>query len=597
MLLPATYRKSRRFALAFCAFLFALTAGPLAGEHPAPPKDSALFREAEVLFSRGEIEKALWRFSKLTVDYPASPLVPEVRFRMALCYDRLKRPKDAVRVLEEILSSFPDPARMSQVLTLLGDSQIELNDRHASLHWYGKALLVPGRPQGELKNKIRNLIDVMGSGQELAQVESLYRGAYAGGYAKLKRALMARRQGDEATARRLLTETEKEYREMDYVSQLKELVEPSPPPTTSMYTIGVALPLSGIHQSFGERAIKGIELAIREAGPKGAPSTISLAVRDSKGGPQEAEKAIEELVTREKAIAVIGPLLSVEIERAARKAQQLKVPLLSLSQKEPALGKGDFVFQPSITPSAQVQALAAYSIKELDIHRFAVFYPNSAYGLLFKNLFAQEVTRRGGRILGTVLYQEDQTDFGQEIKSFFKVETVTRYDAANRKIEEFKSTHSIQGLFIPDTYDRAGLLLSQMAFYDVKDPVFLGPNGWNHPDLIRTAGGASEGCTFVDAFFKGNPGGQAGRFADAFRRSFGRDPETLDALAYEAARFVRQCLETKSVSSPIQLRDEIRQVLNYQGVSNLRGFGEGGRPLRTLTILRIKNGRIEQVSP
>jgi ABC-type branched-subunit amino acid transport system substrate-binding protein len=87
---------------------------------------------------------------------------------------------------------------------------------------------------------------------------------------------------------------------------------------------------------------------------------ISLAVRDSKGSPLEAEKWVEELVTKEKVIAIIGPLLSSTAERAVKKAQQMKVPLLTFSQKEM---KGDFLFQNSLTPSDQVQTLVDYAIR------------------------------------------------------------------------------------------------------------------------------------------------------------------------------------------------------------------------------------------
>ncbi len=110
---------------------------------------------------------------------------------------------------------------------------------------------------------------------------------------------------------------------------------------------------------------------------------VSLVIRDSKGDPLEAEKAVEELVTKEKVIAIIGPLLTITVDKAARKAQQLKVPLLTLSQKEPLYGKGEFVFQNSLTPSDQIQALVTYAIKELELRTFAVFYPNSPYGISF----------------------------------------------------------------------------------------------------------------------------------------------------------------------------------------------------------------------
>jgi len=598
MSLPPTRKRRRcREFIFLCVLLLAFLEKPLLAQAPPFPEDSVLFREGEILFSKGEMEKALWRFRRLTVDFPQSSLYHEARFRMAVCYTRLKRPKDAIRILNDLFSTFLSPGRMIQVFTLLGDNHVELADPLTALHWYGKGLFVSGQPQEELRNKVRSIIDTFTTEKELGQVESLYRGAYGGGYAKLKMALMARQRGDDVLARKLLLELEKEYRGMDYSSQIRELLEPIPAQVKSKYTIGVILPLSGTHQSFGERALQGIQLAVKEADPGGSPSLISLAVRDSKGNPQDAERAVEELVTKEKAIAIIGPLLSVNVDRAARKAQQLRVPLLSLSQKELPSGKGDFIFQNSFTPSAQVQSLVTYAIRDLELRTFAVFYPNSPYGLHFKNLFAQEVVQRGGKTLGAAVYQEDQTDFSQEIRSFFRVETLTRHDSGNKKIEEFKPGLSVDGLFIPDTYDRVGLLLSQMAYYDVKDPVFMGTNGWNSPGLISTTGTASDGSIFVDAFFKGSPSPMTARFVEEFRKAYGRDPETIEALAYEGARFLRELLVTKSISSPIQLRDEIHQVQNFQGVSNLRGFGEGGKPIRTLTILRVNKGKIEQVRP
>ena len=42
--------------------------------------------------------------------------------------------------------------------------------------------------------------------EELNQIESLYRGAYAGGYAKLKLAQLAKRQGNDTLARKILME-------------------------------------------------------------------------------------------------------------------------------------------------------------------------------------------------------------------------------------------------------------------------------------------------------------------------------------------------------------------------------------------------------
>jgi ABC-type branched-subunit amino acid transport system substrate-binding protein len=405
---------------------------------------------------------------------------------------------------------------------------------------------------------------------------------------------MAKNWGYDLIARKMLNELEKEYPGMDYVVSTKEVSVSVPIPKKSKYLIGIVLPLSGIHKPFGEKALEGIRLALKEKESREKPPLISLMIRDSKGSPLEVEKAVEELAKAEKAIAIIGPLLSSTVDRASKKAQQLKVPLLSLSQKEPAFGKGEFVFQNSLTPLEQVQRLVDFAVKELELRTFAVFYPNSPYGFHFKNLFNQEVARMGGKVLGTVVYQEEQTDFRQEVKGFFKVEAIQKQEGTKRKEEEFKQGLSVDGLFIPDTHDRVGTILSQMAYFDIKGATFLGTNAWNGPGLITIAGKGAEGAIFVDAFSKVP---SVKNFIDEFQKEYLRQPETLEAICYDGARFLREILQSKSPSTPSELKEELRKFHPFQGVSGLKGFREDGKAIRTLSILRVKNGQIEHFSP
>jgi branched-chain amino acid transport system substrate-binding protein len=593
MLLPSITQRNRGWKLIIALLFLFFIQSPTLAQSPSPLDEASLFREGEILLSKGDTEKALWRFKKLITDFPKSPLLNESKFRMGICYTQLKRPQDAIRILTELLPTFLSPSRMVQVFSLLGDNHLELKDRLTALHWYGKGILVPGQPNDELKKKVRSIIDTDDSGEELNQIESLYRGAYAGGYAKLKLARLAKRQGNDTLARKILMEFEKEYRGVDYGPLVKELSESIPLPPKSKYTVGVILPLSGTYQPFGERVLQGVQLAIKETEVPGKIPLISLAIRDSKGSPWEAERAVEELVTKEKVIAIIGPLLSSTAERAVKKAQQMKVPLLTFSQKEI---KGDFLFQNSLTPYDQVQTLVEYAIRDLDLRTFAVFYPNSPYGLYFKNLFAQEVSRRKGKILGVVAYQEDQTDFSQEIKGFFKIETIQKSDSKRKKEEEFKPLLSVDGIFIPDTQDRVAMILSQMAYYDVRG-TFLGTNAWNGPGLISTAGRAAEGATFIDLFFKKDPSPLVVRFIEEFQKTYQRDPEILEALGYDGAKLLKDILQSKLISTPLQMKEEIRQVQNFQGVSGLKGFGEDGKAIRTLRILKVDKGQIEQISP
>ena len=84
---------------------------------------------------------------------------------------------------------------------------------------------------------------------------------------------------------------------------------------------------------------------------------------------------------------------------------------------------------------------------------------------------------------------------------------------------------------------------------------------------------------------------------EEFQKTYQQEPETLEALTYDGTRLLLEIIRSKGISSPIQMRDELRKVQNFQGVSGLKGFGEGGKTIRTLSILRVNKGQIEQVSP
>lgn len=575
----------------------AWTGSPSQPSLPSQPDDTLLFRDGEALLAKGDTERALWRFKKLTTDFPNSSLVNEARFRMGLCYTQLRRPKEAIRVLNELFSTFLAPARMVQVFTLLGDNHVELKDHLGALQWYGKGLLIPNQPQEELKKKVKAMIDSFDTEDTLRRVESLYRGAYAGGYAKYKLAQLAKRRGDEAASKRILADLEKEYRGSDYAPQVKDVQEPIRLQGQGKYTVGVILPLSGVYRPFGERVLQGIQLAINGSERGGRAPFITLAVKDSQADPVEAEKGVEDLVIRERAIAILGPLLTQTSERAARKAQQLRVPMINFSQREIPSGKDDFLFQNSLTPSAQVRTIANFAIRELELRTFGVFYPGSPYGIHFKQIFSQEVLQRGGKVIGAVSYQEDQTDFSQEIRVFFKIRSVSTGSVSRTKEEEFVASHTMDGLFIPDTYPRVALILSQMGYYNIRGITLLGINAWNHPKLTSAGGRLVEGAFFVDAFSGGKASPSTEQFLKEFRKTYSREPETLEALGYDSAELVKDILASGSVTTPTRLRDEIRRVHDFRGASGLEGFGEDGKAVRSLSILRVNKGQIEHFSP
>src|SRR5688572_13800945 len=95
-------------------------------------------------------------------------------------------------------------------------------------------------------------------------------------------------------------------------------------------TVGAALPLSGRLKAFGETGRDTVRFAAGEL-DKTPEDPLRIAVRDSEGDATGAAKAVEDLVTADRAVAVVGPLFRVEATSAGEKAQELGVPLIALT--------------------------------------------------------------------------------------------------------------------------------------------------------------------------------------------------------------------------------------------------------------------------
>ncbi|MBC8458193.1 MAG: penicillin-binding protein activator, partial [Deltaproteobacteria bacterium] len=180
--------------------------------------------------------------------------------------------------------------------------------------------------------------------------------------------------------------------------------------------VGCLLPLSGPFAIYGEEILNGIQLGMATFGEKGQDSDLELVIKDTKGTPEDTLAGLENLVINEKVMAIIGPLLSSTAISAAKKAQRLGVPIITLTQKEGIMEEGDMVFRNFLTPSQEVKRLLNTAIVEMGIKRFGVLYPDNSYGRFFMNLFRDKLEEMGAKVTAIESYNPDDTDFANPIK-------------------------------------------------------------------------------------------------------------------------------------------------------------------------------------
>jgi branched-chain amino acid transport system substrate-binding protein len=389
------------------------------------------------------------------------------------------------------------------------------------------------------------------------------------------------------------------------------------------HVIGVLLPLSGKFGRFGRLCLNAVLMAFQAfeemPEPEGSLRRYRLAIRDSGENPETAQERFEELVKDERAVAVIGPLLSKQFGAVAQRAQEYGVPLMSLSQRVDAGQTGSFVFPVALSPSQQIDMIVAQAVGANKFKRFAILAPSDAFGDAYVNLFWDAVEKAGAEVVGIERYEPKSTDFRDEMKRLLGLEypgarRIELEDLERRK-EQFASTLTAKGklrqrilrnfdpkpvvdfdaVFVPDDPATVGQIAPSFAVNGVEGVPLLGINTWNTPEIIQRAGRYLQKALFVDGFFAGSRGKSSVQFVQDYQKYFHSVPGTIEAQAYDAAKILTDALGAGAGMNRAKLRDQLLSTTKFSGISGDYQFTEAG-VRRTAHLLTIRGNGIAEMS-
>jgi ABC-type branched-subunit amino acid transport system substrate-binding protein len=390
-------------------------------------------------------------------------------------------------------------------------------------------------------------------------------------------------------------------------------------------TLGVVLPLTGPFARFGEESLEGVLLAagIFPAGPEGPE--VRLRIRDTGGRPERAAEVVRELAAAGDVAAIVGPLLSGECEAAAAEAQAAGLPLLALSSREEIARDRPFVFRVRTTPHDEVRMLVDYATRVLGAQSFAILYPRDVYGRGLRRLFWDEVEAAGGQVVSVASYDPEANDFGDPIRRLVGYVLLT--PAEKRLIEKREEMLSrarrlphdkaialrdearamtgpddeplppivdFDALFIPESYEKVGLIAPHLAYHEVVGMRLLGASGWHHPQLLELAQQHVEGAVFTAHFFSESPIPFVRGFADAYSATFGAPADVFAAQAYDATRLALAQL-ARGRSSPEAVRDGLLLTKAWPGVTGVLSMRGDGNAQKRPFVLGVERGHVRQL--
>jgi branched-chain amino acid transport system substrate-binding protein len=438
----------------------------------------------------------------------------------------------------------------------------------------------------------------------------------------LKKLSLYREQGDVDSYESVLIDFLSAFPNHAKFEELKNNLDEIKKDNSAKVVVGVVLPFTGKLAATGQKVLQGIQLAYSRL-PEKFRQMIYLNVKDSSDSIG-LEKTLNGLAGNPKAVGVLGPLLSDEFKRAGVVADSYRIPILSPTASSAGLVESStYIFRNALTRKIQAQFLAEYSINTLQLRRFVILHPLEPFGEELKDEFLKAVEAFGGEIVGIASYDRSQTDFKKQILELGGIadddlSRITRKQLlSNEEQEDFSdaavlsrprvdmehwSEDGIENLkislelgydamFIPGVYDKVGLIIPQLAFYNIEKISLLGAKGWNSPELIKMGGRYLKSVYFVDGFYSESHQMRVRNFVDLFEKTYGESPSNLSAQAYDAAGIFFKSI-ISGADNRLKLRESLIKVKNYPGVTGETSLLESGESEKKIFVLTVKRKNI-----
>lgn len=313
--------------------------------------------------------------------------------------------------------------------------------------------------------------------------------------------------------------------------------------------VGMYGSLTGDGASFGISSREGTVLAVEEINAAGGllgGRQIQLLVEDDQSRADQASSAVTKLITQDGVVAVLGEVASSRSLAAAPVAQRYEVPMITPSStNERVTAVGNYIFRVCFIDPFQGEVLAKFAYNDLNARRIAILRDiQQDYSVGLTDAVTEHFTALGGEVVGTVSYTTGDADF--------------------RAILTQIRSESPDAIVATGYYPEAAIIVRQARELGLTMPI-LGGDGWVGDGLQN--GREALNNTFISNHYSGdNPDPVVQNFVSTYRERFGREPDSLAALAYDAVKVLADSITRAGTTDGPALRDAIA-TSNVTGVT------------------------------
>lgn len=339
----------------------------------------------------------------------------------------------------------------------------------------------------------------------------------------------------------------------------------------------VLVPLTGFVALEGTSQKNGVNLAERQI----RDVRIQSRVLDTQSTPEAAVTAWERAVRTPLPPAVIGPILGTQMLALMPKAQQVGVPLLTISGTARLSEMGNPYFFRFFPSDATVKvAHARYVVEKLGAKRPAVIYQSTAYGQSGKEQLAKTLTE----LKAPPVLEESVAPTANDLTAAFARAKTANADVIVLHLHAASTVLAVRQArqILPGLPIVAGSAMHQPATAALLEPAEL-----------------KGVCAETAASPVSATEGPMKAFADSYRAAFKTEADAFAAAQYDAvqmlATVVADLRKASADVSPIAVRGALARD-SYKGlVTTYKSDGKGNMAHEAEIVCYDGTGRVPKV--
>ncbi|MDY4788129.1 MAG: ABC transporter substrate-binding protein [Bacilli bacterium] len=335
--------------------------------------------------------------------------------------------------------------------------------------------------------------------------------------------------------------------------------------------VGYIGPLTGTTAVYGNAVKNAYELAVSEINENGGVLGKEIVVDyiDDQSKVQDAIKAYDKLLSNDTHF-ILGAVTSGSAKAVAEKSKQDGIPMLTPTGTDNDITVGkDNVFRTCFTDPMQGRIMADFA-KEMGFKNIGIVYDSGdPYSTGVATAFEAKAKENAIKV-SKEAYPSGTSDF-------------------SAIITKVKNNEAI---FIPSYYEDDVKFVQQARSAGFTGK-FLGADGWD--GVIRQIKGEDgkgdptplNGSYFCAHYYAKDENVKA--FVEKYTSTYKIAPDSFAALAYDSVYIMKEAIERANSLDYDKVVEAMKNT-DYKGITGHIKFDENGDPIKSTTIIEVKDG-------